>query len=167
MNKIILLFAMIAALAISATAAAGNGHGKAKVTICHKGTTLSVGAPAVKAHLKHGDKLGACISTPPPGGDDDGGPGTPGAGDPVVTPTTFPPVSRVLVCASKPVFRAADGSLGISADLTVNELAAGTFAGATLTIARYYPGVGATCDNLGGTFTGKYLDGYAYPIWNR
>lgn len=31
-----------------------------KVTLCHKGETLSVGAPAARAHLKHGDTLGVC-----------------------------------------------------------------------------------------------------------
>ena len=32
-----------------------------KVTLCHKGKeTISVGAPAVPAHLAHGDTLGAC-----------------------------------------------------------------------------------------------------------
>ena len=32
-----------------------------KVTLCHKDrVTISVGAPAEPAHLRHGDKLGAC-----------------------------------------------------------------------------------------------------------
>ena len=32
-----------------------------KVTLCHKtGVTISVGAPAVPAHLRHGDTIGAC-----------------------------------------------------------------------------------------------------------
>ena len=35
-----------------------------KVTLCHKGKkTLSVGKPAAKAHMKHGDTLGACASS--------------------------------------------------------------------------------------------------------
>jgi hypothetical protein len=35
-----------------------------KVTICHKGkNTISVGKPALKAHLKHGDTLGPCPSS--------------------------------------------------------------------------------------------------------
>jgi hypothetical protein len=38
----------------------GKQYGKTKVTLCHKGKTLKVGAPAAKAHLRHGDKLGAC-----------------------------------------------------------------------------------------------------------
>ena len=40
---------------------AGHQYGKTKVTLCHKGKkTITVGAPAVKAHLRHSDKLGRC-----------------------------------------------------------------------------------------------------------
>ncbi|WNG42679.1 hypothetical protein F0U60_00165 [Archangium minus] len=60
------------------------------VTICHippgnhsRAHTITVGQPAVKAHLKHGDKLGPCegsdAGTPP---DHDGGTAEPDAGDP-------------------------------------------------------------------------------------
>ena len=38
----------------------GKQYGKTKVTLCHKGKTITVGAPAAKAHLRHGDKLGSC-----------------------------------------------------------------------------------------------------------
>jgi hypothetical protein len=39
----------------------GHGKGQQKITLCHKGkNTLAVGAPAQAAHLRHGDKLGAC-----------------------------------------------------------------------------------------------------------
>jgi hypothetical protein len=38
----------------------GKQYGKTKVTLCHKGKTITVGAPAAKAHLRHGDKLGPC-----------------------------------------------------------------------------------------------------------
>ncbi len=38
----------------------GKAHGKSKVSICHKGKTIRVAQPAVKAHLRHGDKLGSC-----------------------------------------------------------------------------------------------------------
>src|SRR5919112_1124949 len=38
-----------------------GGGGKEKVVLCHKGKkTLTVGAPAQAAHLRHGDSLGAC-----------------------------------------------------------------------------------------------------------
>jgi hypothetical protein len=39
----------------------GGGGGQDKVTLCHKDkNTLTVGAPAQAAHLRHGDSLGAC-----------------------------------------------------------------------------------------------------------
>ncbi|MDQ2655750.1 MAG: hypothetical protein M3Z20_22200 [Chloroflexota bacterium] len=38
----------------------GKGRGKEKVTICHKGQTITVARPAVDAHLAHGDTEGAC-----------------------------------------------------------------------------------------------------------
>ena len=39
----------------------GRGGGQEKVTLCHKGkNTLTVGAPAQPAHLRHGDSPGAC-----------------------------------------------------------------------------------------------------------
>jgi hypothetical protein len=53
-----------------------------RVTLCHvppgnpaRAHTLTVGQPAVKAHLKHGDSLGACEGT-------DAGTSEPDAGDP-------------------------------------------------------------------------------------
>ena len=71
----------IAVLALAGVSLAGNGKGKGKptsasssqyqysggkqygkhrVALCHKGHTIRVAQPAVKAHLRHGDKLGAC-----------------------------------------------------------------------------------------------------------
>ncbi|OZC03357.1 hypothetical protein [Rubricoccus marinus] len=35
-------------------------RGSGKVTICHKGRTLRVDGNAVRAHLNHGDRRGAC-----------------------------------------------------------------------------------------------------------
>ena len=47
-------------VAQSAISSAQGAYGK-KVTVCHKGKkTISVGGPAVKAHLRHGDTLGRC-----------------------------------------------------------------------------------------------------------
>ncbi len=38
-----------------------GGGGQPKVTLCHKEKkTITVGAPAEPAHLRHGDSLGAC-----------------------------------------------------------------------------------------------------------
>jgi uncharacterized membrane protein len=39
---------------------AGKQYGKHRVAVCHKGRTIHVAQPAVKAHLKHGDTLGSC-----------------------------------------------------------------------------------------------------------
>ena len=38
----------------------GGSEGQDKVTLCHKNKTLTVGAQAQAAHLRHGDSLGAC-----------------------------------------------------------------------------------------------------------
>jgi hypothetical protein len=68
------LLVAVAVLALAGVSFAGNGHGKGgspssaqykqyghhRVALCHKGHTIFVAPPAVKAHLKHGDKLGAC-----------------------------------------------------------------------------------------------------------
>jgi hypothetical protein len=59
--------------------------GTDKVAVCHippgnpaNAHTIVVGAPAVAAHLRHGDRLGACDAAD--GGGDDGG-GDDGSGD--------------------------------------------------------------------------------------
>jgi hypothetical protein len=45
----------------------GKGKGREKVTLCHKGkVTIRVGKPAMKAHVRHGDKLGSCPTRPAP-----------------------------------------------------------------------------------------------------
>jgi hypothetical protein len=60
-------------LSLGATAGAkpgppGKGTGRVKVTLCHKGKTIRVAAPAVKAHLRHGDRVGRCsLPAPAPG----------------------------------------------------------------------------------------------------
>ncbi|MDB5102486.1 MAG: putative lipoprotein [Fibrobacteres bacterium] len=61
-----------AALRTQGTAPDSGSGGVGKVTICHlppgnpaNAHTLSVGAPAVRAHLAHGDYLGACADKPP------------------------------------------------------------------------------------------------------
>ncbi len=75
----------IAALLVPSTAAFAGGQ--AKVAVCHippgnpaNAHVIVIGAPAVPAHLNHGDTLGACDEP----GDDDGGDGggdSPDGGD--------------------------------------------------------------------------------------
>ena len=52
----------------SAFAGQGGGGGQQKVTICHQGDegpeTITVAAPAIPAHLNHGDTLGPCVEEP-------------------------------------------------------------------------------------------------------
>ncbi len=38
----------------------GRDNGQQEITLCHKGKTLTVGAPAREAHLRHGDTEGPC-----------------------------------------------------------------------------------------------------------
>ena len=45
----------------SAISAAQYQYGK-KVTICHKGNTISVGKAAEPAHVRHGDSVGTCAA---------------------------------------------------------------------------------------------------------
>jgi hypothetical protein len=53
---------LLAGLAIGAVVPvfATHGGGTEKVSVCHKGHTITIGAPAVPAHLAHGDTEGAC-----------------------------------------------------------------------------------------------------------
>ncbi len=41
----------------------GEHRGAGKVVLCHKGETITVGAPAIAAHILHGDLVGACQGT--------------------------------------------------------------------------------------------------------
>src|SRR3954453_22556845 len=52
------------AAASASRSSAADQYGK-KVTICHKGHTITVDESAVPAHLKHGDTRGACGSAKP------------------------------------------------------------------------------------------------------
>ncbi len=40
--------------------ASAAGYGPQNVTLCHKGKTITVAAPAAQAHFSHGDTPGAC-----------------------------------------------------------------------------------------------------------
>ena len=63
---------LLGGLTFSQSALAGDrGGGQQKVTLCHvdqetgEKITITVGAPAVPAHLAHGDTLGPCVEEPP------------------------------------------------------------------------------------------------------
>ena len=74
-------FATVAGAGLSSTSSSaseyqygpgGHQYGKQKVTLCHHThskkhplVTITVGAPAVAAHLKHGDTVGACPAVAP------------------------------------------------------------------------------------------------------
>lgn len=47
-------------VAQSAISAVQYQYGKQKVTLCHKGKTITVGKPAAAAHVRHGDFVGTC-----------------------------------------------------------------------------------------------------------
>jgi hypothetical protein len=49
------------------------GASAGKITVCHKGSDLSVSLMAFPGHLIHGDSFGSC--TPPPPPECPGGPG--------------------------------------------------------------------------------------------
>jgi hypothetical protein len=51
---------MLASMAVAFAAQEEGGNAQEKVTICHKGHTITVAAPALAAHERHGDTEGAC-----------------------------------------------------------------------------------------------------------
>ncbi len=70
------------AIALFAALLLAPGGVQDKVTLCHKGQTITIGAPAVRAHVaNHGDTLGACSDSEP---DAEAPPATP------TTTTTVP-----------------------------------------------------------------------------
>lgn len=147
--------AVVIAAAVVGSASANGGNDKVK--ICHKGKTITVSKNAVKGHLGHGDKLGSCsTSQPNPPADD---------GNITVTPGTFTQVNRILACADRPVIRTADNTFGIAVDLDLATFTSGLYEGVKFTVARYYVTIGATCDNLGGQYTNRILNGY--PVWSN
>ena len=67
MTIIAVLSVAVVAVAFAAQEEGGQGQ---KVTLCHKGHTVTVGAPAADVHFNHGDTEGACpadaeMSEPP------------------------------------------------------------------------------------------------------
>ena len=53
----------LAMVTVAFAAQQTDGQGQEKVTICHEGHTITVGAPALAAHKGHGDTEGACATT--------------------------------------------------------------------------------------------------------
>jgi hypothetical protein len=69
MRKVVWLVIGLSLVALVTGLSLAQGQGQEKVTICHHANdqqviTITVGAPAVNAHLQHGDTLGACPGTP-------------------------------------------------------------------------------------------------------
>ncbi len=60
---------LVVGVAAAAGPGKGKGKGREKVVLCHKGHTIRVGRPAVRAHMRHGDTPGACShpKAPPSG----------------------------------------------------------------------------------------------------
>jgi len=72
MRKTTILAVTIAVMSVLIYATVVNA-GSEKVTICHvppgnpgNAQIITVGAPAVAAHLAHGDALGPCVPIGPP-----------------------------------------------------------------------------------------------------
>jgi len=38
-----------------------GGNSQVRVAVCHNGNTLNLPAPAVEAHVRHGDTVGPCV----------------------------------------------------------------------------------------------------------
>ena len=61
----VLVFGLTAATAMVAPGKGrGRGSGTARVVLCYEGKTVTAAGSAVKGLQKHGDSLGACVTTP-------------------------------------------------------------------------------------------------------
>ena len=62
-TSLLVVFAALGGVGVarSAISSAQYQYGK-KVTICHKGHTISVGKAAEPAHVRHGDSVGTCAA---------------------------------------------------------------------------------------------------------
>jgi hypothetical protein len=59
---VVMIVTVLATVAVAFAVPGEGSNGQAKVPICHKGHEITVAAPAVQAHIKHGDP-------PPPNGE--------------------------------------------------------------------------------------------------
>jgi hypothetical protein len=79
----------LAMVTVAFAAQQGGGKGQQKVTICHEGHTITVGASALAAHERHEDTEGACETATP---ERTGGTTTPDTTTPeTTTPETTTP----------------------------------------------------------------------------
>ena len=69
LSVLTMIVVMLLATVAVAFAATGKGSGE-RVTLCHKGTTITLGGAAVAAHERHGDTEGACPTDDTPATDD-------------------------------------------------------------------------------------------------
>jgi hypothetical protein len=78
-----MMVTVLAMVAVAFAAEDEDGQGQQKFPLCHKGHTITVGAPAVAAHERHGDDEGTCETDMPE---------TPGE---VLTPDTTVPDTTI------------------------------------------------------------------------
>lgn len=63
-SKPVTLSLCLAGILLAPAQADNADKSSRKVTICHKGHTITVDEHALKAHLAHGDTQGPCVITP-------------------------------------------------------------------------------------------------------
>ena len=63
-QKKLLLWTAVAMGCMNFVSPSYSDDDKDKVTICHKGHTITVSRNALRAHLDHGDTIGSCEITP-------------------------------------------------------------------------------------------------------
>jgi hypothetical protein len=129
----------------------GGDQGQAKVTLCHNGHAITVGAPAQAAHLSHGDNDGAC---PPPTGTS-----TTGTTD----TTTTSPTATSATTGTTATTATATGIMGTTSTNTgttdTTTPTAGTTTGMTDTTAGTSTGTTASISSTTGTTTGTSTTG--------
>ena len=87
LGKVVLWLFTVAALFLVGSITQTVGA-QDKVTICHKGHTITIAQPAVGAHIRnHNDTLGACVEAEPEGDSSSEEP------PPYVTPAEEPPTT--------------------------------------------------------------------------
>ncbi len=60
LTKTVIIIAMMSCFGCAVVVGENVHETNSKVAICHKGKTIYVDEAAVKAHLGHGDYMGAC-----------------------------------------------------------------------------------------------------------